>query len=186
MATRIERRRFTVEEYHRMGDAGILREDDRIELIGGEIVAMSPIGSRHAACVRRPVRMLERQIGAEALVDSQNPIRIDPHTEPQPDLVVLQTRSDYYEHGHPTPVDVLLIVEVAETSLVYDRQVKLPLYARAGVREAWLVDLNGVSVERHTLPGEQGYSQVARAGRGEALPSTVLPNVTVEVNAVLG
>jgi Uma2 family endonuclease len=95
-------------------------------------------------------------------------------------------RPDYYEHGHPIPVDVLLIVEVAETSLTYDRQVKLPLYSAAGIAEAWLVDLSGASVERHTIPGEQGYSQVAPAGRGEVLLSTVLPAVAVEVDRVLG
>ncbi|MBV9281267.1 MAG: Uma2 family endonuclease [Chloroflexi bacterium] len=186
MATRIERRRFTVEDYHRMHDAGILGEDDRVELVGGEGVEMSPIGSRHAACVRRLVRILERQIGAGAIVDSQNPIRIDPDAEPQPDVAALRSRPDYYEHGHPTQADVLLIVEVSDTSLVYDRLVKLPLYAAAGIAEAWLVDLNGANVERHGLPGVQGYSQVVYARRGESLTSTGLPAIALDADGVLG
>jgi Uma2 family endonuclease len=186
MATRIERRRFTVEEYHRMLQAGILREDDRVELVGGEIVEMSPIGSRHAACVRRLVRMLERQVGEEAIVDSQNPIRIDPDGEPQPDVTVLRPRADFYSGSHPTPVDVLLLVEVAETSASYDRQVKLPTYAAAGVAEAWLVDLTTESIERHTSPGEHGYGEVARAGRRKTLASTVLPAVALAADAILG
>jgi Uma2 family endonuclease len=186
MAPLIERRRFTIDEYHRMQDAGILREDDRVELVAGEIVAMSPVGSRHAACVRRLVHMLEQQLGARAMVDSQNPIHIEPDAEPQPDVAVLRPRPDFYERDHPAVADILLVIEVADTSLAYDRQVKLPLYAGAGIPEAWLIDLARESVERHSLPGGQGYGQVARAGREQALPSTVLPDVVLQVDSLLG
>lgn len=186
MATQIERRRFTVDEYHRMVEAGILTEGDRVELIEGEIVAMSPIGGRHAACVRRLVRLLERQLGAEALVDSQNPIRIDPDGEPQPDVAVLRPQQDYYEHEHPRPADVFLVVEVAETSLAYDRQIKLPIYATAEIPEAWLVDLAGQTLERHTDPREGAYLQLARAGPGDTLASIALPLASLDVDAVLG
>ena len=185
MAVQVERVRFTVDDYHRMAEAGILSEDDRVELIDGEIVRMSPIGNRHAWCVRRLVQLLTRRTGDhEAIVDSQNPIRLGPYSEPQPDVVVLRFREDYYPE-HPTPTDVLLVIEVADTSLAYDRQVKLPLYAQAGIPEVWLVDLTGDAIERHSEPSEGGYRRVERVGRGETLVSLSLPSLTLRVDDVL-
>jgi len=181
--TRI-RRRFTVHDYHRMAEAGILHEDDRVELIGGEIVEMSPIGGKHATCVREINHLLGRQLGDELRVDVQSPVRLDEQEEPQPDLTVIRTRD--YGRSLPTPGDVLLLIEVADTSLAYDREVKLPLYARSGIAEVWLVDLNGGIIERHTEPSENGYRLVRRAGRGETLESAALPALTLPVDAALG
>jgi Uma2 family endonuclease len=178
------RRRFTVEEYHRMAEAGILREDDRVELIGGEIVEMSPIGGRHAACVREINHLLGRQLGDELRVDVQSPVRLSEDEEPQPDLAVIRTRA--YAGSLPIPEDVLLLIEVADTSLAYDRNVKLPLYARFRIPEVWLVDLNGGIIERHTEPSEAGYRLLRRAGRGESLESAVLPVLVIPVDAALG
>ncbi len=185
LAAQAEPRRFTVNEYERMGEAGILREDDRLELIGGEIVRMAAMGARHAACVRRLTRLLVRALGEAASVSIQLPVAIPDYDEPEPDIAVLHPREDEYEHRHPTPADVLLLVEVADTSLAYDRAVKLPLYARAGIPEAWLVDLPGEVVERHTEPSRDGYRQVTRFERGETLESTVLPSLVLAVSDVL-
>jgi len=167
-----------------MAEVGILHEDDRVELIVGEIVEMSPIGGRHAACVREINRLLGRQVGDELRVDVQSPVRLNEQEEPQPDLAVIRTRD--YGSSLPTPEDVLLLIEVADTSLAYDRDVKLPLYARSGIAEVWLVNLNGGVVERHTEPSENGYRLVRRTGRGETLESAALPTLTLPVDAVLG
>src|SRR5215204_7706797 len=136
-----------------MGEAGILHEDDRVELIEGEIVEMAAIGTRHFSCVNRLTRMLVMGVGDAAVVSVQNPVRLNEHTEPQPDITVIRPRD--YTESLPLPEDVLLLIEVSDTTLVYDRKVKLPLYARAGIREVWIVDLAGEVIERHT--GPSGY-----------------------------
>ncbi len=178
------RRRFTVHEYHRMAEAGILHEDDRVELVGGEIVEMTPIGTRHFTCVNQLTRLLVSSVGDGAIVSVQNPIRLDEHGEPQPDLAVIRARD--YRESLPTPEDVLLLIEVSDTSLAYDRDVKLPLYARFGIPEVWIVDLAGEAIERHTEPSEGGYGLIRRARRGAALESAGLSGLVLPVDAVLG
>jgi Uma2 family endonuclease len=180
----ITRRRFTVHDYHRMGEAGILHEDDRVELIEGEIVEMAAIGTRHFTCVNGLTRLLVRGVGDAAIVSVQNPVRLDEHSEPQPDLAVLQTRD--YRESLPRPEDVLLLIEVSDTTLSYDRNVKLPLYARAGIPEVWIVDLAGETVERYTGPSGDSYRHVERARRGEEIRSAALPEPAFRVEAVLG
>lgn len=180
----VTRRRFNVHEYHRMAEVGILYEDDRVELIEGEITEMAAIGTRHFTCVNGLNRMLVRGVGDEAIVSVQNPVRLDEHGEPQPDLAVIRARD--YRDSLPTPEDVLLLIEVADTTLAYDRGVKLPLYARFGIREVWIVDLNVGVVERHTGPSPDGYRLTARAGRGESLGSETLPERVLAVDAVVG
>ncbi|MDQ3917533.1 MAG: Uma2 family endonuclease, partial [Acidobacteriota bacterium] len=135
MSVEIARHFFTVDEFERMGAAGIFHPDDRLELIGGEIVEMSPIGSSHAACVKFLSALLQRLFGGTLIVSTQDPIRLDDFSEPQPDVALLRWREDFYRHAHPTPADVLLVVEVADTTVESDRQVKIPLYARAGIPE---------------------------------------------------
>lgn len=186
MATQITRRHFSVADYQRMGATGILTEEDRVELIAGEIVEMSPIGSEHAAIVKRLLRLFMSSVGQVALIGVQDPITIPPLSEPQPDIAVLRPRDDDYARAHPTPADVLLLVEVAESSLAYDRDVKLPLYAAAGIPEVWLVDIANERIERHESPREGVYRLVSHARRGEALTSAALPQLTVAVDAVLG
>ena len=146
------RRRFTVYEYHRMGEAGILHEDDRVELIEGELVEMTAIGTRHFACVNRLNRLLVGALGDEAIVSVQNPVRLNEYNEPQPDLAVIRPRD--YRLSLPGPGDVLLLVEVSDTTLAYDRSVKLPLYARAGIGVVWIVYLPGWTIECHTYLSE--------------------------------
>jgi Uma2 family endonuclease len=180
----ITRRRFTVHDYHRMGEAGILHEDDRVELIEGEIVEMAAIGTRHFTCVNGLTRLLVRGVGDAAIVSVQNPVRLDEHSEPQPDLAVLQTRD--YRESLPRPEDVLLLIEVSDTTLFYDRNVKLPLYARAGIPEVWIVDLAGETVEHYTGPSGDSYRHVERVRRGEEIRSAALPEPAFRVDAVLG
>lgn len=127
MSRQLAKRWFTVGEYNRMAETGILTEHDRVELIQGEIVEMSPIGSRHAACVNRLTTVLSRQGGAGAIVSVQNPIVVDDYSEPEPDVALLRARADFYETRHPEPEDVLLVIEVAETSVETERGVKVPL-----------------------------------------------------------
>ncbi len=133
MAAQLLRRRFTVHEYHQMGQAGILGEDDRLELLEGEIVEMAPIGSRHQAVVDRLTRLFSNRLGDAAVVRVQGPVRLGEETEPQPDLLLLAPRADFYASAHPGPDDVLLLVEVSDSSTEYDREMKLPLYARYGI-----------------------------------------------------
>lgn len=186
MAVEVLRRRFTVDEYHRMGQAGILREDDRVELIDGEIVEMTPIGSPHAACVTRLSHLLIRALGERVIVSVQNPTSIPPHSEPQPDLMVLRPRADFYARAHPEPRDVLLVVEVADTSVSFDRGVKVPLYARAGITEVWLVDLTTDVVEVYRRPATGRYGVTHRRQRGERLECDAFPELILTVDQVLG
>src|SRR5262245_33682707 len=152
MASIVTRKRFTADDYQRMGQAGILTEDDRVELIDGEIVAMTPIGTRHNASVNRGNRALVRAADDAAIVQSRGSVRLDRCSEPEPDLALLRPRPDFYATRHAGPDDILLIIEVAESSIEYDRDVKAPLYAAAGIPEYWLVDLNTDVVMRFSSP----------------------------------
>jgi Uma2 family endonuclease len=163
MSTELIRHRFTADEYHQMAEAGVLRDDDRVELIEGEIVDMTPVGPRHIAVVNRLTQALVKACGDRAIVQIQASIRLGPHSEPQLDAVLLRPRPDFYETAVPGPESVLLVIEVADSSLPYDRGVKLALYARAGIREVWLVDLTRNHVEVHREPTRDGYR------RGETL-----------------
>lgn len=185
-ADRLLKRLFTVEEYYKMAEAGILTEANRVELIDGEIVGMTPIGSRHAACVDRLTRLFVSRLGPRSIVRVQNPVRLGEYSEPQPDVTLLKPRPDFYAEAHPTPQNVLLLVEVADTSTEYDRGVKLPLYARAGILEVWLVLLSDERVEIYRQPSPQGYGEVRRVGRGASLASVELPELVVAVDEVLG
>lgn len=186
MTVQVLRRRFTVDEYYLMAKVGILHEDDRVELIEGEIVEMSPIGSRHAASVMRLTQYLAEKAGRQALLDVQNPVRLGEHSEPQPDISLLKPRADFYAGAHPGPEDVLLLIEVADTSVDYDRQVKIPLYARAGIGEVWLVDLTENQVEVYRQPGPRGYRQILRPTTEDRLAPQSLPDLELSPRDILG
>jgi Uma2 family endonuclease len=186
MSIRVERRYFNVTEYNLMGERGILSEDDRVELIEGEILKMSPIGSRHAACVDRLNLLLVRLAGQRAIIRVQNPIRLSDYSEPQPDVALLRLHNDFYAEGHPSPADVLLVVEAADTSLEYDKYVKVPLYARAGIPEVWIVNLIEDLIEVYTDPVNGLYQQVRMVKRGESLTLQSISDVTFSVDAVFG
>lgn len=183
MSVVIERHRFTVEDYHRMREAGILGEDDRIELIDGELIAMSPIGSRHASCVTLLTMFFASRLEGRALVSIQNPVRLGRVSEPEPDVAILQLRDDGYARAHPTPADVRLLIEVSDTTLAYDREVKLPLYARHEVPEVWIISLDERCVYVHREPAGDRYADVHAAEQGCITPAA-FPELDMDVQAL--
>jgi Uma2 family endonuclease len=182
----INRRSFTVAEYERMGQAGIFSEDDRVELVCGEIIEMSPIGERHAACVDALSELLRERLRRSVNVRAQNPIRLDDYSEPQPDIAVLKRRDDFYRHAHPRPEDVLVVIEVSDSTLELDRKVKVPLYAGAGIPEAWVVNLPEERVEVYSDPAGGEYRTVRSYARRQKLQSHTVAALRLSVSKVLG
>jgi Uma2 family endonuclease len=186
MAVQLTRRRFTVDEYYAMARAGILSADDRVELLDGEIVEMPPIGPGHAYSVDGINELLMRRFGDRARVRIQNPIRLNQYNEPEPDFALVRRREDLYRNGHPTPEDVFLVIEVADTTLAIDRRVKTLLYARAALPEVWIIDLQHDLVLVHRDPGPDGYRLVTTARRGDQLQMLAFPNEIITVDELLG
>lgn len=180
------RRRFTVEEFERMGEVGLFGPDERVELLEGEIVAMSPIGPKHASAVDVIAEEFVLRLARRAAVRVQNPVRLLPLSEPQPDIVIARRRRDAYRSGHPTAEDVLLMIEVADSSLWADRSVKLPIYARKGIVEVWIVDLDAEVAHLHADLVDGSYRVARTLGRGEVLTPTALPDVELAVDAIFG
>jgi len=177
---------FTVAEYERMGQVGIFPEDERVELVCGEIIQMSPIGERHAACVDFLAELVTLRLRRSVIVRVQNPIQLDDYSEPQPDISILKRRDDFYRHAHPRPDDVLVVIEVSDTTLEFDRKVKVPLYARAGIPETWLVNLPEECIEVYGDPEGGEYRAVRSYTRGRRLQSHTLPSLRLLVSKVLG
>lgn len=179
------RHRLTVDDYHQMAESGILGPDDRVELIAGEVLDMSPIGSLHAAIVRALARWLSDSVGQSAIVAVQDPIHLDDSSEPQPDIALLKPRPDFYASAHPGPADTLLIVEVAESSLAYDLGVKVPLYARHGIPEVWVIDAATRNTDRFRGPRPDGYAEQVMITPEGRLTCSALPGVTTTLATVL-
>jgi Uma2 family endonuclease len=177
--------RFSVDEYHRLGETGILGEDDRVELLEGELIVMSPIGRRHAAAVMKLIKLFSRRLDDRCIVDPQNPVIINGFSEPQPDLTLARPVPDFYASGHPRPEDIFLIVEVAESSLHYDRDKKVPIYARFEIAEVWNVNLVDDVIEQYRAPFAGGYAEVRQFRRGEQISVARFPDVRFEVNEIL-
>ncbi len=187
MAVPIQKRFVTIDEYHRMGEQGAFPPDARVELIRGEIVEMSPIGPAHAGSVRRFIRNFSARLSPFAIVDAQNPVELrDQESEPQPDITLLRLQDDLYSTATPTPGDTLLVVEVAESSLSFDRRVKMHLYAEAGIPESWLVDLNSETLFVYRQPTPEGYQDVRAYQRGESVSPEAFPNVSFTLEEILG
>ena len=179
------RRRFDVYAYYRMAEAGVLGDPRRVELIDGEIIDMAAIGSPHAAVTNRLARLFTRVLRDDAaLVTVQSPVRLDVYNEPEPDILLLRSRDDDYRANHPNAADVLLLVEVSETSLTYDRVVKLALYARLGGPEIWIVDLLGSAIEVYREPKEGACASRERLSDGLLVP-TLVPGVTIVVAGLI-
>ena len=179
------RRRFTVKEYYAMAEAGILTENDRVELLNGEIIAMPPIGSWHAGHVNRFIRLLGVPLLQRAMISIQGQVRLSDDSEPEPDAMLLKPREDDYTGGHPGPEDVLLLIEVADTTVDYDRGAKLTAYARAGIREVWIVVRKERRIELYTEPSEGGYANVRRVVRGQRIAPKAFPDIVLEVDKVI-
>jgi Uma2 family endonuclease len=185
MATEVSRKLFTVDDYHRMVDAGILSEDDRVELIRGEILQMSPIGPRHSAAVLRANQSLVRIVGDRAIVGVQGSVRLDMYDEPQPDLYLLRPKEDFYASGHAGPPDILLIIEVADSSLRYDQTIKLDLYAETGVQEYWVSDLQNDCVITYSDLRDTKYRRKQQVARGTILNPVLLPDCKIPADILL-
>lgn len=178
--------RFSVDEWHQMGEAGLFDEDARVELLDGEVVTMSPIGPRHAVCVARLNRLLWRALGDRAVIRVQDPIGLDQHSEPEPDLALTRPPLEAYLTVHPGPGDLFLVIEVADTTYESDRGRKALLYARAGVPECWVVSLGTDRVVVLSEPGPDGYRDERIAGRGEQVEPAGLPGVVLSVDDIFG
>ena len=187
MVAPVKKRLLTIDEYRRMGEAGIFHEDDRVELIRGVIYEMSPIGSRHAGCVRQLNQILNREVGSHGIVDVQNPVCLEQQqSEPQPDLAVLRPQDDFYRSATPGPGDVLLAIEVSDSSLAYDRNAKIPVYAESGISESWIVDLNRDTVLVFSQPSPEGYKEERAFRRGETISPLAFPELSLSVDAIFG
>ncbi|MFN7947294.1 MAG: Uma2 family endonuclease [Blastocatellia bacterium] len=186
MTLALERKLFTTAEYHRLIEAGVLHEDDRIELLNGELIKMAAIGPRHAMCVNTLAALLITRLKKSAQVSIQNPVQIGNYSEPEPDIVVVRPRADRYADGHPTTDDILIVIEVADSSVESDRNFKLPAYASAGIAEAWLVDLGNDRVEVYTGPDQGFYREIRLVSRHQRVTSKVIPTLSLKSDDILG
>jgi len=185
-APELQRRRFSVDEYEHLIALGIVQEGERVELLQGEIYCMAAMGARHMACVTWLDRFFTLNVGAGALVRTQGPIRLPEDGEPEPDILVVRFRADFYRNRHPGPAEALLVIEVADTSVNIDRAHKLPLYAAAGIPESWLVDLPGQQIFVYREPRDGVYQQITAFKRGDTLTPLAFPDLKLAVDDVLG
>lgn len=182
----VARHQFTVEAYHRMHTAGIFTEDDRLELLQGQVVRMNLVGPRHAAIVKRLNTLLNQQVAQRYIVSVQDPIQLSAFSEPQPDVALLAYRADYYAMSHPQAHDVLLLIEVSDTSLEYDRMQKLPLYADAQIAEVWIIDLEQQQVEQYCHPANGLYRTKQTWLPGQMVTGSRIPTLSLSVDDILG
>ena len=173
---------LTTQQYHLMHEAGVFPHGDRLELINGEIKTMSPIGRKHVACIIRLVKLFEKKLGDRFMISAQNSVRLNNHSEPQPDIAILKWRDDFYIEALPTPDDILLIIEVADSTIAYDREIKAPLYAAAGIPEMWLFDVNKKAIEGYSQPSANGYKLIRRYDESDTLSMLAFPDVTFNWN----
>ena len=179
------RRPFTVAEYYAIADAGILSENDRVELLDGDIIVMPPIRDWHAGGVKFFTNTMVPKLQGRAMIAVQDPVRLDEHSEPQPDITLLQWRDDFYRNGHPTPGDVLLLIEVADSTVEFDRTVKLAAYARAGIPEIWIVNRPARRIESYSEPSGDQYAAVRDFGPGETVAPQAFPDIVLEVARII-
>jgi Uma2 family endonuclease len=178
------RRKISADQFEQMGRTGILGPEARVELLAGELIEMAPIGSRHAAAVAFLTRRFTRAVGDATLVWAQNPLRLADDSEPQPDLMLLRPKADCYRSAHPRPQDVLLLIEVADATLRFDRETKLPLYARHGIAEVWILDLDAERLEIYREPAAGGYRRKLERQGAESIAPVALSTVMLEVRAI--
>lgn len=186
VSAQIMRHKFTVDDYYQMHEVGVLTEADRVELIDGEVCEMSPIDPIHSGTLNRLNYHLNVQLRTRAIVSVQNPVRLNDNNEPLPDLAVLCWRDDFYEQTHPMPADVLIAIEVANTSLAYDRKEKLPRYAAADIPEIWLVNIARQTVEQYTKPINGQYTERLVVNRGQTLTAKTIDGVELTVDQIFG
>jgi Uma2 family endonuclease len=181
----LTKHRFNTRDYHRMGETGVIAPDVRVELLEGEIIDMSPIGPFHGGVTKRLIREFTRAAKGRWIVAAQDPVRLDDHSEPQPDLMLLKPDPNDYTRRHPAPQDVYLLIEIADTSLYYDRQSKLPAYARAGIEEVWIVNLEEQVIEVYRQPCDGTYGSVVLRNKGENASPSAFADVSVAVSDLM-
>jgi Uma2 family endonuclease len=181
----LTRKKFCADEVYKMMEAGILPEESGWELINGEIIHRMPIGSKHASIVRILEKYFERNFGDRLIVSGQNPVHLDEHNEPEPDIALLKPRDDFYAENHPIPTDVLLVIEVSDSTIEYDREIKKKLYAEAGIVEFWLVNLKQNTIETYTNPSNGIYYQMQIFERDQEIQSKNIPDLTLAVSEIL-
>ncbi|MFN8524456.1 MAG: Uma2 family endonuclease [Chloroflexota bacterium] len=186
MATELVRHRFTIEQFHLLGTAGVIDPACRVELIEGEVVDMPPIGSGHGGAVDSVAEMFFDRFRERAIVRVQNPVLLPPNSELIPDVALLRRREDHYRFAHPTPEDVLLVVEVSDSTIRTDRGVKAPLYARRGVVETWVIDLDGRAVHVYRQPSDDGYKVIQTLRPGDLISPAAFPDTEIPVAAFFG
>jgi Uma2 family endonuclease len=185
-ATSVLKRLFTVEEYYLMYESGVFANGERVELIRGEIIKMAAVGRRHAACVDRCNDVFAYKLGKKVLIRIQNPLALDNTSEPEPDVLLLKRKADFYESGHPRPADVFLLVEVADSTINSDRELKIPIYAEDGITEVWLIDINSACIEVYRHPTAEGYQEFQKFYRGQNLSILAFPDLSITVDEILG
>jgi Uma2 family endonuclease len=179
-------RLFTVDDYYRMAEVGILKPDEKVELIEGVIYKLSHLNSRHAGCVKALNKLLNHLIGNKALLSIHNPIYIDQYSEPEPDVALLKARDDFYRDSHPTSPDIFLLIEVSDSTIGADRRGKVPLYAQAEIAVLWIVDIQKEAIEVYSNPSEGQYARFERVGRGHSLEVPGFPGAMLRVDDILG
>jgi Uma2 family endonuclease len=182
----LERKRFTVTEFQRMVETGILEEGSPYELLNGEIIHMATIGSKHAAKVNRISAHLHQTVEKTYIVRIQNPIELGAFSQPEPDIAILRWQDDFYESGHPTAQDIYLLIEVSDTTLDYDRTTKLPIYAESGIAEYWIVNLPDNQIEVYRNPSGKVYQSIQTFTKDQTLTIELLPEITIAVDDILG
>lgn len=185
MAIPVTRKQFTVDEYYRLGEAGLLAPDERVELVNGELFTMPPIGPGHAGCVDELADLLRARLPDWCLVRARNPLRIGERSQPEPDIAVVHRRPDYYRSSHPTSADVLLVIEVADSTLTYDREIKAPMYAQASIPEYWIVNLVDAEISVYRYPRAGRHQSVQTLVRGDTLQPLNFTEISIAVTAIL-
>ena len=180
-----ETRKFTVAEYYRMAEAGILNPEERVQLIAGEIIVMPPMGPGHAGKIIRSNQLLGRLAADQFLVCPQTPLHLDDGSEPEPDVMLVRPRADCYATAHPTPADTFVVLEVSDSTLEYDRNRKAHLYGRAGIAQTLVLNLPEDCIEDFTEPGPQGYGRHTIHRRGDKIRLVALPSLELAVEDLL-
>ena len=179
------RRRFTVAEYYAMAEAGILAHDERVELLDGDVIVMAAVLDWHAFVVDWLTENFILSLQGRAQVRIQNPTRLNDYSEPEPDVMLLRRRDDFYRTGHPAPADVLLLVEVSDSSVSFDRNRKLPRYAAAGIPEVWIVNRPDRRIESYADPTGDEYATVRHYGAGESIAPSAFPDIVLQVDQII-
>ncbi len=182
----VTRKRFRVDEFRKMVEVGILPEEHGWEIIDGYVIDKMSIGSKHTSTVKRLNRKFNKMFGDDLVISIQDPIHLDDFNEPEPDLALLKPRPDFYSESHPLPTDVLLLIEVSDSTLEYDREIKKMLYAEAEIAEFWLVNLKDNTIEIYSSPKNGKYRLARIVESGEMINSSVIENLTLEVDEILG